>query len=82
MKSLSPKQKTAINKALEEIRAFLKRDGGDIRIVEIKNNTVFVQFLGNCMHCHIKNVTLALGIKSIFQKYLPEIEKVEEIKTL
>ncbi len=79
---LSPQDKKALNKALEEIRAFLRRDGGDLRIVKIEEETVFIQFLGNCMHCHIKNVTLELGIKAIFQKYLPYIKKVEEIKTI
>jgi Fe-S cluster biogenesis protein NfuA len=35
-----------IEQALEEIRPFLKSDGGDIELVGIENNTVKVQLLG------------------------------------
>ena len=34
--------KEKVENALEEIRPFLKNDGGDISLIEIKNNTVKV----------------------------------------
>jgi len=68
-----------LKKALEEIRPFLKKDGGDLRIVRLENDTLYVQFLGNCMHCRIKGLTLKHGIKYIINKYLPHIHHIEEI---
>ncbi len=65
--------------ALEEIRPFLKKDGGDVRVVEFGEKHLTVQFLGNCMHCKIKEMTLTNGIKYIVNKYLPEIEEIKEI---
>jgi len=76
MKTDIPQEK--IRETLSEIREFLKKDGGDLRIVEIKDDTAIIQFLGNCMHCHIKNISLNLGIKTIFQKHLPQIKKITE----
>lgn len=37
-----------INTALDQIRPFLKDDGGDIELVEVKNNIAKVKFLGAC----------------------------------
>ncbi len=76
MKTDIPQEK--LRETLNEIREFLKKDGGDMRIVEIKDDTAIVQFLGNCMHCHIKNISLNLGIKAIFQKHLPQIKNIIE----
>jgi len=68
-----------IRKALDEIRPFLRKDGGDIRVVTVKDKTLVVQFLGNCMHCRVKDMTLKNGIKYVINKYVPEIEAIEEL---
>jgi len=68
-----------LQRALEEIRPFLKKDGGDMRVVRMEGKRLVIQFLGNCMHCSIKNMTLKNGIKYIINKYLPHIEIIEEI---
>ena len=38
-----------IEKALNEIRPFLQSDGGNIELVDVKNDTVKVRLLGNCI---------------------------------
>lgn len=40
-----------IEQALEEIRPFLKSDGGDIALLGIEGQTVKVQLLGACVGC-------------------------------
>jgi len=69
-----------INEALEEIRPFLQKDGGDIHLVSLKDDEVVVKFEGNCYHCKINNLTLRIGVKKIIQKYLPEIKTVKNIE--
>jgi len=76
---MRPEWNEKLKMALDEIRPFLKKDGGDIRIVEMNEKKIVVQFLGNCMHCKIKNMTLKNGIKYIINKYLPQIEVIEEV---
>ncbi len=71
-------RKNKLEKALKEIRPFLQKDGGDLRVVSLDDKKLVIQFLGNCMHCEIKGMTLKNGIKYIVNKYLPEIEVIEE----
>jgi Fe-S cluster biogenesis protein NfuA len=69
-----------LHQALEEIRPFLQKDGGDISLIDYNNNEVTIQFEGNCSNCKINNLTLNIGVKQIIKKHLPEIEVVKSIE--
>jgi len=69
-----------LNKALDEIRPFLQKDGGDISLIDFSDKEVLIQFEGNCFNCKINNLTLNVGVKQIIKKYLPEIEKVRNLE--
>jgi len=66
--------------ALEEIRPFLNKDGGDIELVDVKGTTVIVRLLGNCSACHINTSTLKLGVENTIKQHVPEIEEVINIE--
>ena len=69
-----------IHLALEEIRPFLKSDGGDISFVSLKDDKhVKVQLHGACAGCTVNQMTLKSGVEMTIKKYLPEIESVESI---
>ena len=68
-----------IEVALEEIRPFLKNDGGDISLIEVKNKTVKVRFEGTCTSCSVNQMTLKSGVEMTIKKYAPEIENVVNI---
>lgn len=70
--------KDNVVKALDEIRPFLQRDGGDIELLDIdeEKNIVHVQLQGNCVNCSINNMTLKAGVEMTIKKYAPQIEKV------
>ncbi|AIL44542.1 Nitrogen-fixing NifU, C-terminal [Elizabethkingia anophelis NUHP1] len=65
--------------ALEEIRPFLNKDGGDIELIDVKENTVIVRLLGNCSSCHINTSTLKLGVENTIKQHVPEIVEVINI---
>jgi len=71
---------TKVKKALERIRPFLNNDGGDIELVEIKDNKVYVKLLGNCSSCHISNSTIKLGVETTVKQHVPSIESVVNIE--
>ncbi len=71
--------KTNVEKALEEVRPFLQSDGGDITLLDVTEDTVKVQFEGNCIGCHISNMTLKSGVEATIKKYVPQIENVIEV---
>ena len=68
-----------LNQALDEIRPFLQKDGGDITLIDFTNNEVVIQFEGNCFNCKINDLTLNVGVKQIIKKYLPEINQVRNL---
>jgi len=69
-----------VEKALEEIRPFLKSDGGDIRLISIEDDKyVKVRLEGACTSCKINQMTLKAGVETTIKKFAPEIETVENI---
>ena len=71
--------KQKIENALEEIRPFLKNDGGDISLVEINDKIVKVKFEGACTSCSVNQMTLKTGVEMTIKKHAPEIENVVNI---
>lgn len=70
-----------VEKALEEIRPFLKNDGGDISLLEIEDDRlVKVQLQGACVGCSVNQMTLKSGVEMTIKKYAPQIEKVLNIE--
>ena len=68
-----------IEQALEEIRPFLKSDGGDIALLGIEGQTVKVQLLGACVGCSVNQMTLKQGVELTIKKYAPEIQEVVNV---
>lgn len=54
--------KTVVERAIAELRPHLKRDGGDIELIDIDGDRVIVDMTGNCSDCALASVTLA-GVK-------------------
>ena len=72
-----------IDIALEEIRPFLKSDGGDISFVSIENGKhVKVQRHGACAGCTVNQMTLKTGVEMTIKKHLPQIESVTSIDSV
>lgn len=70
---------TKVMEALESIRPFLNRDGGDIELVDVKDNKVFVKLQGNCNGCPMSFSTMKLGVENTIKQYAPEIVEVLNI---
>jgi Fe-S cluster biogenesis protein NfuA len=69
-----------IEKALNEIRPYLMKDGGDISFVSLDEDVVNIKFHGACIGCNVNQMTLKNGVEATIQKYAPQIKKVVEIK--
>ncbi len=69
-----------VQNALEEIRPFLKTDGGDIQLVSIEDGKhVTVRLQGACTNCSVSHMTLKAGVETTIKKYAPQIETVVNI---
>ena len=69
-----------IEHALEQVRPFLKADGGDISLVEVTDdNIVRVKLHGACKGCSISHITMKAGVEEAIKNAVPEIISVEAI---
>lgn len=68
-----------IEKALEKIRPFLRRDGGDIEFVDVVGSVVKVRLKGACSGCPMSQMTLKQGVEKALKEEVPEITKVEAV---
>ena len=68
--------KNKVMKALDEIRPFLKSDGGDIELIDLEDDKVIVRLLGACTGCTVNQMTLKSGVEMTIKKYAPEIKEV------
>lgn len=73
-KSLSDKIAEAIDR---DIRPYIEMDGGKIRLVDIRDNVVYVELSGACGTCPSSTMTLRGGVERILKRQFPEIEGVE-----
>jgi len=72
-----------VEKALDEIRPFLQKDGGDITLMSIEENKlVKVKLEGACVGCSVNQMTLKSGVEMTIKKYVPQIERVINIDKL
>ena len=70
-----------IENALEEIRPFLKKDGGDIAFVEFTDDRIIrIEFLGACKSCSMSESTFKLGVEHTLKTAVPDIKAVEIIE--
>ncbi len=66
-----------VEKVLEEVRTFLKADGGDVELVDVTpEGVVKVRLTGACGGCPMSSMTLKNGIERIIKKELPQIAEV------
>jgi Fe-S cluster biogenesis protein NfuA len=69
--------KEQVQAALNEIRPMLQRDGGDVELVDVKDNgQVLVKLRGACSGCPGATMTLKLGIERILKERVPGVKEV------
>jgi Fe-S cluster biogenesis protein NfuA len=69
--------KEKVEEVLNKIRLGLKSEGGDIDLVEIKDDIVYVRLKGACGTCPMSTLTLKNWVETTLRKEIPEIKSVE-----
>lgn len=76
MKEVRIKMKEKIEAALDRIRPYLQRDGGDVELVAVEDGVVKVRLKGACSGCPMATMTLKHGIERILKQMVPEVKEV------
>ena len=69
-------QREKIEIALNSIRPFLQKDGGDVELVSVEDNVVKVRMVGACESCSMQESTLKAGIEESIMNAIPEVASV------
>lgn len=69
-----------ILEALDSVRPYLNRDGGDIELVGVEGKKAFVKLTGNCNSCPMSFSTMKLGVEGSIRQMAPEIEEVISVQ--
>ncbi len=72
--------KEKVEAALEKVRPFLQRDGGDVELVEVtEEGEVKVRLTGACGGCPMATMTLKHGVERAIREAVPEIKSVAAV---
>lgn len=61
---------------LNKVRMGLKTEGGDIELVDIKDDIVYVRLTGACGSCPMSTITMKSWVEATLKKDIPEIKAV------
>jgi len=53
----------AVNNVMNKVRPAIQMDGGDIKLIAIKDGVVYVQLQGACVGCASSGTTLKFGVE-------------------
>jgi Fe-S cluster biogenesis protein NfuA len=71
--------KERVEEVLNKIRTGLKSEGGDIELIELKDDIVYVKLKGACGTCPMSTLTLKNWVESTMRKEIPEVKAVQAI---
>lgn len=66
-----------VEEVLDIVRPALQRDGGDIELIEVRDNgEVVVALQGSCRGCPFSQLTLATQVEATLKREIPEVTAV------
>ena len=69
-----------IEHTLERIRPYLRADGGDVKLKQLRPDGVLeLKWEGTCVVCPMSTLTLRAGVERAIMKDIPEIKRVEAV---
>lgn len=71
--------KEKVEEALVKVRAGLKSEGGDIELIDVKDNVVYVKLKGACGSCPMSTLTLKNWVETSIKNEIPEITAVQAV---
>ncbi|MEY4003051.1 MAG: hypothetical protein RIT07_1093 [Bacteroidota bacterium] len=70
-----------IEEALNSIRPYLQADGGDVELVEVKEEgDVVLRLTGACSHCEMSEMTMTAGIEETLRRAVPGLGSIVALK--
>jgi len=71
--------KEEVEKVLEEVRPYLRAEGGDVELVDIIDDVVKVRLKGACAGCPMSQMTIKWGVEQYLKKKIPSVVRVDAV---
>ena len=63
----------------EQVRPGLAAHGGNVEVIDVDNDQVFLKLTGGCHGCSASSATLKQGIEKVIKQKFPEIKDVIDL---
>ena len=60
----------------EYIRPGVAADGGDIQLIKIEDNDVYVKLTGACQSCSSAIMTMKMGVEALLREEFPSMREL------
>ena len=57
----------------------MEADGGNVKVLRLEDETLYLELLGNCGSCPMSSMTLKAGVEEAIVRAVPEVKKVEAV---
>ena len=71
--------KEALDTVIEKVRLGLKAEGGDIEVLDIRNDILYVRLLGSCETCPMSSMTMKNWVEKPILAALPSLKGVKAV---
>lgn len=68
-----------VEAVLDKIRVGLKTEGGDIELIDVKDDIVYVRLMGACGTCPMSTLTMKNWVETTIKKEIPEVRAVQAV---
>lgn len=69
-----------VEKALEEVRPYLHKHGGDVELVAVTPpDTVDLRLVGSCHGCAASSQTFSEGVERAIRNHCPEVRQIRQV---
>ena len=62
------------------VRPALQADGGDITLVKIENNDIYVRLVGSCSSCPSSIMTMKMGVEALLKEEFPSMGELIQVQ--
>lgn len=69
----------AVESVLDRIRPALQADGGDIDLVKLEENDIYVTLVGACAGCPSATITLRMGVERLLRQEFPHMGQLIQV---
>lgn len=68
-----------VESVLDKVRVSLKAEGGDIELLDVRNDIVYVKLKGACGTCPMSTLTMKSLVETSIKNEIPEIKAVQAV---